>query len=264
VDPATVKIGGQALPDGVLMRTGRAWAVARADGSITSGDIRPARWQGVPILRVVTSLGQAIRLGFGPATGGIRRRSPGWPLIRSLLVTEAAAALFTWGVAAGHVGLGGRWTAGIAVWVVAIAVFRLTSPARQWQYHGAEHKGVTAYEHHVSLDDTSAVLGCSRIHPRCGTNLMPWLAVFSPLLGSIPWPVQPVAFVLLLAGAAETMTLAGKRPDSSAARLLLLPGFILQRTVTTREPTPQQQAVGCRALLACLDRHHQVAAANAR
>jgi uncharacterized protein YqhQ len=258
-----VKVGGQALPDGVLMRTGRAWAVARADGSVTTGDVAPARWERIPILRVVASLGQAVRLGFGPATGGIRRRSPGWPLIRALLLTEATAALFTWAISAGHIALGGRWMAGIAVWVVAIAVFRVTSPARQWQYHGAEHKAVTAYEKGVPLDDTAAVLGCSRIHPRCGTNLMPWLAVFSPVVGGIPWAMQPVAFVLLLAVAAETMTLASKRPDSAAARLLLVPGFFLQRTVTTREPTAEQQSIGCRALQACLDRHHGAVAVNA-
>jgi uncharacterized protein YqhQ len=258
-----VRIGGQALPDGVLMRTGRAWAVARADGTVTTGDVRPSRWEGIPILRVIASLGQAVRLGFGPATGGMRRRSPSWPLIRSLLLTEAAAALFTWGIAARHVTLGGRWMAGVAVWFVAIAVFRLTSPARQWHFHGAEHKAVTAYEKDVPMDDTAAVLGCSRIHPRCGTNLMPWLAILSPALGGIPWPAQPLAFVMLLAVTAETMTLAGKRPNSAAARLMLVPGFFLQWSVTTREPTPAQQAVGCRALRACLDRHHELVAVNA-
>jgi hypothetical protein len=34
---AHVKMGGQALPDEVRMRTGRAWAAARADGSVQTG-----------------------------------------------------------------------------------------------------------------------------------------------------------------------------------------------------------------------------------
>jgi uncharacterized protein YqhQ len=252
-----IKVGGQALPDGVMMRTNRAWAVARADGTITTGSVAPVRFENVPLLRVVMGLGQAVRLGLGSATGGIRRRSPSWPLIRALLLTEATAALFTWAIAAAHVSLGGRWTSGIAVWTVAITVFRLTSPTSQWRYHGAEHKAVTAYERGVALDDVGAVLTCPRVHPRCGTNLMVWLAVATPILGALPWPVQPFGFILVVAAAAETLTLAGKRPKSLAARLVLVPGAALQWFVTTREPTPAEQLVGCRALQACLDRHRQ-------
>jgi uncharacterized protein YqhQ len=252
-----VKVGGQALPDGVLMRTNRAWAVARADGTVVTGSVAPVLCENIPLLRVVMGLGQAIRLGLGSATGGIRRRSPSWPLIRALLLTEATAAFFTWATAAAHLSLGGRWTSGTAVWTVAIAVFRLTSPASQWRYHGAEHKAVTAYERDVPLDDVAAVLTCSRVHPRCGTNLMVWLAAATPIIGALPWPVQPFGFIVVLAAAAETLTLAGKRPRSLAARLLLVPGAALQWVVTTREPTAAEQSVGCRALQACLDRHRQ-------
>ncbi len=253
-----MKIGGQALPDGVLMRTNRAWAVARADGTVTSGPVAPVRWEKIPLLRVVSGLGQAIRLGFGSATGGIRRRSASWPLIRALLLTEVTAVAFTWVMATAHISLGGRWTSGIAVWVVAIAVFRLTSPPSQWRYHGAEHKAVTAYERDLPLDDVVSVLACPRVHPRCGTNLMVWLAAATPMLGALPWPLQPFAFLAVLAVAAEMLTLAGKRPGNALARFLLVPGSVLQWVVTTREPSPDEQSVGCRALQACLERHYQV------
>ena len=252
-----VKVGGQALPDGVMMRTERAWAVARADGSVQTGAVRPVPFGRVPLLRVVTGLAQALRLGFSTATGGLRRRAPGWPLIRALILTELAVIAFSWTASTAHLSLGGHWTSGMVVWVVAISVFKISSPARQWRFHGAEHKAVTAYERDIALGDTAAVLACPRVHPRCGTNLVVWLAVCTPLLARLPWVAQPFAFLAIVAVAAETLTLAGRRPDNRAARLLVLPGSLLQWAVTTREPTNDEQVIGCRALEACLARHHE-------
>ena len=42
------------------MRTERAWAVARADGSVVSGELAPPRWPKVPVLRVLASLVQGL------------------------------------------------------------------------------------------------------------------------------------------------------------------------------------------------------------
>jgi hypothetical protein len=39
----------------------------------------------------------------------------------------------------------------------------------------------------------------------------------------------------------------------------LTPGSALQFWVTTREPSASEQTIGCRALSACLARHHEVA-----
>jgi uncharacterized protein YqhQ len=256
---ARVKVGGQALPDGVMMRTDRAWAVARADGSVRTGAVRAVPFARVPLLRVVTGLAQAIRLGLSTATGGLRRRSPGWPLIRSLILTEVSVIVFAWAASTAHLPLGGRWTSGMVVWAVAISVFRVSSPARQWRFHGAEHKAVTAYERDIPLDDTAAVLSCPRVHPRCGTNLVFWLAACTPVLARLPWPTQPFAFLAIVAVTAEMLTLAGQRPENQAAQVLLVPGSLLQWAVTTREPTADEQAIGCRALEACLARHHQPA-----
>jgi uncharacterized protein YqhQ len=266
-----LKVGGMALPDGVLMRTGRAWAVARADGTVTTGAVTPPRWEKVPLLRVLTGLAGAIRLGFGGATGGVRRRSPGWPMIRALLSAEAAAVSFTWLLSAARLSrgplalgsLGGRWAAGISVWLVAMLVFRYTSPADQWRYHGAEHKAVAAYERSLPLDDVDAVLACPRIHPRCGTNLVVWLVAATPAISVLPWLLQPVAFLVVVAATAELLSLAARWPASLPWRIFLVPGAALQWSVTTREPSPSQQAVGCTALLACLVHHRELAPATA-
>src|SRR2546423_13993404 len=71
------KVGGQALADGVFMRTDRAWAIARADGSIETGTLARTRVGRVPVLRVVVGLGGALALGLRALAGGSpsRRRS---------------------------------------------------------------------------------------------------------------------------------------------------------------------------------------------
>src|SRR5687767_6531068 len=75
-----LKPGGQALADGVFMRTTRAWAIARADGHVEVGAMRPTRYAKVPVLRIVTGLATAVRLGivrgmFGRSGGGASARS---------------------------------------------------------------------------------------------------------------------------------------------------------------------------------------------
>ena len=76
----------------------------------------------------------------------------------------------------------------IGLWLATIAAFRLMSPAVQWRYHGAEHKAVTAYERGLDLGDVDSVLGCPRVHARCGTNLVVWLALGAPLISRLSGP----------------------------------------------------------------------------
>lgn len=64
------KAGGQALADGVFMRTEKAWAIARADGSVEVGAIGPTPFSKVPVLRVIAGMGKAIALGIGKGVLG--------------------------------------------------------------------------------------------------------------------------------------------------------------------------------------------------
>jgi hypothetical protein len=58
------------------------------------------------------------------------------------------------------------------------------------------------------------------------------------------------------------MSLAAKYPRFLGSKMLLSGGRLLQRTVTTAEPTAAEQAVACRALMAALDEHARVEAAE--
>ena len=140
----------------------------------------------------------------------------------------------------------------VAPLVVALGLLRVTTPSALWRYHGAEHKAVAAHEAGVDLDDTAAVLRCSRVHNRCGTNLVVVMLVAGLFLVRLATVVQIPAFLVALAVVAELMTLAAARPRALASRLLLGGGRFLQRYLTTAEPTPAEQAVACRALTACL------------
>lgn len=243
-----VKVGGQALVDGVLMRTDRVWAIARADGSVETGVLAPrGRLGHIPGVRVLTGIVGGFRLAFGR-----RGRRPGdRKLLWALLGIEAVV-----------IGLGALlgdvaapwWAAGIMSFSTLVAL-RLATPAVLWRYHGAEHKAVAAHEAGLDLRDTEAVLRCSRVHNRCGTNLVFVMLLLGMVLLDVPMVLQLPAFAALLAVCAEVVSLAAGRPSWVGSRVVLAGGRAVQRWITTAEPTFDEQAVGCHALLACLTAH---------
>jgi len=250
------KVGGQALSDGVLMRAGEVWAVARLDGSLEMGRLPANRWASVPLLRVLTGLGPALVRGLrAMGASGRNRTLPRrvrWalplfvvaPLALNALLSRALDAPTVWG-----------WQSGLmAVLLVGVqlAALRVVMPPSMWRFHGAEHKAVAAYEQGIDLDDVDAVLATSRVHDRCGTNVVAVLvaACLLPLPSSGAWSL--LTFLLVFAFSVEVVSLAARRPRTVFGRVVLSGGHLLQRWVTTAEPTREEQAVGVKALQACL------------
>jgi len=268
IDNKPVKAGGQALADGVLMRTEKAWAIARVDGTVEVGAVPPVRFSKVPVLRVVLGLGAALRLGV--VRGVLRRGDPDRPdvqrsrkvnmkFLQAALLGEVVVMVLERWLSHG----GPAWLhriAGLLPWFVVLAVLRLATPSSLWRYHGAEHKAVTAHEQGVDLADTNAVLACTRIHNRCGTNLVFLMGVASYFVTRVPAAVELPAFLVMLGVSVETLSLASRRPRFVLSQVLLFGGKLLQRFVTTREPTPEEQEIGCRALRAALIEHERIAA----
>ena len=98
-----LRAGGQALADGVLMRTDRAWAIARLDGSVDAGPLPENRFAAVPVLRVLAGLGGALKLGI--VKGMLRKgagdsarvqgsRRANRRFLIAIVGSEAAVALF--------------------------------------------------------------------------------------------------------------------------------------------------------------------------
>jgi uncharacterized protein YqhQ len=260
-DRPPVRVGGQALPDGVVMRTSRAWAVARADGTVQRGSLPPPRMSRIPVLRVLAGLVVGLRVGLGGGQGrhgrGSMRRN--WPFLRGLLAAEVAVITLTAAASRLHTPRLLAPLTGVAMCLVALAVFRIVAPSSQWRFHGAEHKAVAAFEAGCDVEDTAAVLTYSRVHPRCGTNLVLWAVLVAPVAQGLPVAGQLLAFPLLLGAVAEVISIASRYPHNLLSRILLAPGMLLQAVVTTAEPSPAEQVIGCRALAACLELHAAVA-----
>jgi len=126
---------------------------------------------------------------------------------------------------------------------------------RVFEYHGAEHKAIGAYEAGEPLTvENARKYTC--IHPRCGTSFLMVVMVLSIMLFSmIPgsWPLWAKAasrLVLLpvVAGLSyEFIKYSAKKRGNKIIEALIYPGLLLQR-LTTREPSDDQLEVAIRAM----------------
>lgn len=134
-----------------------------------------------------------------------------------------------------------------------ILVSRMKDIQRVFEYHGAEHKTIAAYEHGEELTPENA-RKYSRLHPRCGTSFLLIVMVISIIFFSfLKWETlwQRILYRLLLlpvvAGLSyEIIKFAGKSTNKFV-KLITAPGLALQY-LTTREPDDSQLEVAIEAL----------------
>jgi len=125
---------------------------------------------------------------------------------------------------------------------------------RVFQYHGAEHKTVFAWEKGLSLTVENAHPQ-SRLHPRCGTSflmvvMLVAIVLFSVIKFDVLWMNLVVRIVLmpLVAGLSyEIIRYAAKKETSAIFKLMTRPGIWLQN-ITTQEPESDQLEVAIEAL----------------
>ncbi len=151
------------------------------------------------------------------------------------------------------------------VYVWAISFFKELN--RVFQYHGAEHKSIYAYEMGDELTPEKAA-GHTRFHPRCGTSFILIVALLAILIYAISdtlftiWTGHPpslgarflthFSLLPLVAGTSyELLKLSGKTRDNIVTRTLIKPGLWLQK-ITTQEPSDDQLEVAIAALEAAL------------
>ncbi len=130
---------------------------------------------------------------------------------------------------------------------------------RLFQYHGAEHKTIQAYERGIELTPEN-IKNYSRLHVRCGTNfllivMIVALIIFA-LLGKPPLYLRIISRIVLIpviAGISyELIKLAGKFSKYKIVSVLFYPGLLLQK-ITTREPDEQQIEVAINSLKKVLE-----------
>jgi uncharacterized protein YqhQ len=279
-------IGGQAVLEGVMMRGPSNWSVAvrtpqgeieQVSNTINSVMNRHRVFR-LPVIRGVIALGESLAIGFRALAisanyaareegedGDVRTElSRGQLLFAFAIAIGFAIALFKVTPA-----LITNWlpieTTGwfviveglirVAIFIAYICLISLLPDLRRvFQYHGAEHKAINAYEAGEELDP-QRVQSFSLIHPRCGTAFLLWVMVIAifvfAFLGQPVWYWLIASRILLLpviAGIAyELIRFAGKHSGNRILMTLLAPGLWLQR-LTTREPTLDQIEVSIRAL----------------
>lgn len=289
-------VGGQAVLEGVMMRNAAVYGLgARLKGKIVgerrgwssflSDKVRKTPFlRGFPIL--VESLINGIKsLKRSAELQGDDDGTPmdNWHLLCTLAVSVVFAICLsvviphgmTWGVSA--LGVAGD-VSGVSfqIWdglfklVILVGyiylISRIPEIRRVFQYHGAEHKTIHAFETGQPVDVDLAAAQ-SRLHPRCGTTFLLFVvflsvlchAIFVPLflhiwqpestivkhLGTIVFKLFLIAPVASLSY--EVLRGTAKLQECLWVRILRAPGFCLQ-LLTTAEPEREHLEVAVVAL----------------
>jgi uncharacterized protein YqhQ len=283
---SSAPIGGQAVLEGVMMRGPSNWALAvrKPDGEIAEvtnsiQSVMARHWFfRLPIIRGVVALGESLAIGFRAlaisANYAAQEEGDDGEVETEL---SRGSIIFAFAIAIGFAlmlfkvtpALLTSWlpieTTGwfvIVEGVIRVSIFilylliisALPDLRRVFQYHGAEHKVINAYEAGDELVP-ERVQRFSLIHPRCGTAFLLWVMVIAifvfAFFGRPTWYWLIASRILLLpliAGLAyELIRFAGKHTGNRVLMTLLAPGLWLQR-LTTREPSLDQLEVSIRAL----------------
>ncbi len=284
----TKDIGGQAVIEGVMMRAPNSLAIAvrKPDHEIVVRRERltplkekfpPFKWpvlRGIAVLveslvwgmkALMYSANQAIEDdgeqspkemgGFTMAVTMILSIALG--IVLFVVVPERLANLvsergFVFNVADGVIRLA-------IFFIYVLVISRSKYISRVFEYHGAEHKSIHAYEAGEELTPENA-LKYSPQHPRCGTAFLMTVMVVSILVFSIFGKPESIlvrigtrlALIPFIAGVSyEIIKLTSRKRNSRFMQLVMLPGLWLQR-LTTREPSEDQIQVAITSLEAVL------------
>ncbi len=299
-----IQVGGQAVIEGVMIRSASriATAVRRADSSILvkssaytplSKRFKPIGW---PVVRGFIGLFEMLAIGIGSLNFSAEiaaqdidkaegkdiaetKKSNGWLIALSMIFALGVGILVFFFVplwVASLLGLGkdallfNLVAGGVRVtlflgYVTALSYFR--DFRRIFQYHGAEHKAIWAYENQTPLTPENAQQ-YTTLHPRCGTSFILIVALFAILIFAIADTLfqvisgqAPALFVrlglhlallpLVAGGSYEILKASAKSCNNPVVKILIKPGLWLQ-LITTKEPSLDQLEVAIVAVKASL------------
>jgi uncharacterized protein YqhQ len=279
-------VGGQAVIEGVMMRSPSSMAVAvrRADGSVAMME-RPftsitqkVKVLGWPLIRGAVSLFETLSLGMSAlqfsadeASKDEDGQAPVGGVLQTIIQTVTTVFALALGVVlfvvlpaqvTGWLGFHGRVGFGLvdglfrllAFMIYLVLISQWKEMARVLGYHGAEHKAIHALESHAELTPES-VQSFSRFHPRCGTSFLFLVVIVSVVVftfigkprGIGDHLLRVAAMPIIVGVAFEFIRISGKYADRPLVRALIWPGLQFQR-LTTREPDLSMCAVAIAAL----------------
>ena len=278
-----ILVGGQAVMEGVMMRSPHAWGIAvrKPSGEIVTHSEplnRPSekhKWMGWPVVRGVMTLGHAMSLGFRalrfsanaaldelPANeNGKKVEISGWiaavniafSVLFFVLMYKFLPLLATTELKKINPVFGQQFVFNLIDGLIRIGMFLLfvwgvslwKDIRRVYEYHGAEHKTVFAFENGDPLN-AAEVQKYTTFHPRCGTSFLMTVMIISMVVYMLI-PVHTfwgrfgirIALLPLIAGVSyEIIRFAAKHRGSLFA-LMTAPGLWLQR-ITTQPPDDRQ------------------------
>jgi uncharacterized protein YqhQ len=295
--PEEALMGGQAVIEGVMMRSPHSYAVAvrQPSGSLAVTQAyldRPSErhpWLKYPILRGLGVLGQALVLGMRALRysaeqaleeseePGSEPKKPtelsGWmlagniafslvffivlyklvPLYLATVVTHRYPRtdnIFAFNLLDGTIRI-------VLFLGFLILISQWKEIQRVFEYHGAEHKVVWAFEKRGPINVETA-RACTRFHPRCGTSfLLVVMGIAMVVYMFLPFHTFWLRFlgriVLLpvIAGISYEFIRFAAKSKGRLWKWASQPGLWLQR-VTTREPDDGQLETAIKALEAAM------------
>ncbi len=282
-------VGGQAVLEGVMMRSPHAWAIAcrKPSGEVSTHSeplerlSEKRKWMAWPVIRGVVTLGHAMTLGFRalkfsanvaldelqpePTENKNRLEITGWMAAVNIIISvgffifmyKFLPLLAATELKRVNPVFGEQIIFNLVDGVIRIALFLLfiwgvslwSDIHRVYEYHGAEHKTVYAFENGDPLT-TASVQKYSTYHPRCGTSFLMTVMLISIMVYILVSAVFPVttfwakfgmriALLPVIAGLSYEIIRFAAKHRASLFALMTAPGLWLQR-ITTQPPSDDQ------------------------
>jgi uncharacterized protein YqhQ len=264
--------GGQALIEGVLMRGRNAIAVAlrHPDGRIVYATERldsgfhGSRWAKFPFVRGLVVLYETLIVGtrwlvrsasLQAQEDDVELGKGAIALMLGITLLMGVGVFFLLPLFLSSVVTGGiahRLAQPAVEGLIQVAIFlgyltiisRMPDIHRVFQYHGAEHKTIHAWEAGDPLTP-EAIDRYPTAHPRCGTEFLVVLIALSIFTFSLVGRQHPLVmigsrFVLIPVLAAigyEILRLGARYRSNPVVKAIMWPGILVQM-ITTKQPTP--------------------------
>ena len=286
-----VSIGGQAVIEGVMMRSPSciATAVRKPSGEIvykkTMISNKKGRLAEIPFIRGAVMLFDALVMGVKELTFSANEAeekeeeqiTQKEAILTTILSLGLGIGLFIVlpSLIGSFIFLNNKMYSNLLEAALRLVFFILyiwlisfsKDVRRVYQYHAAEHKSIYAYENGMELTPENAKK-FTTLHPRCGTSfllivMLIAIVVFSTIDFIFPTPTTMIGrigmkiglrviLMPLIAGISyEIQRYSSKHLDNFCIKFLAFPGLSLQK-ITTREPDLEQLEVAIVAIKAAL------------
>ncbi|MFC1697082.1 DUF1385 domain-containing protein [Nanoarchaeota archaeon] len=274
--------GGQAVIEGVLMRTKDKYAIAVRDPKgkivVKKEKVKPQKNKilKLPFIRGIITLGESMSLGIKAlnwsaekSMGEEQEQLSPWVFILTIIFAIGVAiAIFKFlpfvltslfNLQINTEGSSFAIIEGIIkllIFIIYLMLIGMMGDIKTvFQYHGAEHMTVHCYEAGKKLT-VANVKKFGEAHARCGTAFLMFVIIISIIVYTfvrVDWGFWAgfglrLALLPIIIGVSyEILRLSSRFKKNVFVKILILPGLLVQK-LTTKRPTDKQLEVAIRSL----------------